>query len=329
MSDSEQPTPEDANPCGNCGALTQLVDVTCPSCGVLLAAYLAPRGATGASLAPATSATVTTAGDTSATHDVPSPSMTADPAGGNTTVAPMYSTPSFTTPALESSPFHQPKSRSPMSDALQGPGDRPGSGNDAVGTDELTKMADGKDELSHMASGSDELAEMAAGGGASLTKQIEAELAGARVTFDGDEPVIDSDQIAITQTPGSEPSFVETRTGSNRVPGVDEVTTSQSAERRGLYDQTISGAVGDSDQRGSSSGHGSGFDPNAVVRWLPFVLIGLFILGFGRSLPGMGGVIGFVLVAGLIYLLLKWTAASSRKTTSMPRDESWNRKKRR
>lgn len=60
------------------------------------------------------------------------------------------------------------------------------------------------------------------------------------------------------------------------------------------------------------------------MRWIPFILIGCVMLGVGRSLPSFGGVIGFVLVIGLIYLLVKVAAASSRKTTSMPRDTTWN-----
>ncbi len=63
------------------------------------------------------------------------------------------------------------------------------------------------------------------------------------------------------------------------------------------------------------------------MRWIPFILFGCVMLGVGRSLPGFGGVIGLALVIALIYLLVKVAAASSRKTTSMPRDESWNTKR--
>ncbi|MEJ7901971.1 MAG: hypothetical protein WKF63_08980 [Thermomicrobiales bacterium] len=76
--------------------------------------------------------------------------------------------------------------------------------------------------------------------------------------------------------------------------------------------------------QGPSTGQ---FDPATLVRWIPFILIGCVMLAVGRSLPGFGGVIGLALVIGLIYLLIKVAAASSRKTTSMPRDDSWNAKR--
>jgi hypothetical protein len=32
-------------------------------------------------------------------------------------------------------------------------------------------------------------------------------------------------------------------------------------------------------------------------------------------------------VAGLVWGLLKWTSATSRKTTAMPKDTDWNKKR--
>lgn len=340
MSDPEQTTPSADILCGACGApVVQPADATCPACGVLLAAYLAPSGSLGASDATPTPVAAMSPGDPSATRSLPSPAVVEEPGGD----APSFASPPLTTPPFQTSPMHRPTSQSPIGDALRRSGSAPDPRkSDAAGEDDLSKMADGNDELADMASGVDELAEMAAGGKTSLARQIEAELAGAKVTFEGARPVIDAEHVEIRQTTGGAPPVVaskveggaETPVGGRSVgkpAAVARQPTRQSATR-GRYGQPVSIPVvpsTDATHQPASTRGGRPVESGTVVRWLPFILIGLFIFAFGSSLPGMGGVVGFVIVVVLIYLLLKWTVASGRKTTTMPRDERWNRKKRR
>jgi len=316
MPDSEHPAPSGTAPsptCGNCGAPAPSTDLICPACGVLLAAYQAPAGATSAGAGP------------------------------------VFSTPSFNAPAFAPPPVHQPKSQSPIGDALkrsrnqmdaarfddvraQAAAEADELSRMAGGVDELSDMADGNDELSDMADGVDELSEMAAGGDTALARQIEAELAGAKVTFAGDAPVIETDQVEIMQTPGDKPAIVESKPAVHPEPTNAIDRLSKQAGIRGVYDHPMeeTGAPAEYPEPPSAAPvDESGFDLSMLIRWLPFILIGVVILGFGRSMPGIGALIGILLVVGLIVLLLKWTAASSRKTSSMPRDDSWNRKKRR
>ncbi len=297
--------------CGNCGVYVQASDITCPACGVLLAAYQAPAGATGN--AAITTAPAEPATDTSATHDVAPPPIAAPPA------------PPVARPAP---PRHQPRSQSPIGDALR----RSQAARDPAPADlESDRFAD-------------ELARMATSDSA-LAREVEAELAGAKVTFDGARPVIETDQVDVTHSEDGAPVVAEhasstsmptvsapvtepgRATGSDSVPVVQTqpILTSSTANPA-LRQHTVETTtpVGPSPSQGPATGQ---FDPATLVRWIPFILIGCVMLGFGRSLPGFGGLIGFALVIGLIYLLVKVAAASSRKTTSMPRDDSWNTKR--
>lgn len=302
------PTGEPPAPtCGNCGVHVQAADITCPACGVLLAAYQAPSGAM-ANVA-ITTAPAEPAGDTSATHDVASP--------------PIASTPE-PAPARHVPTHHQPRSQSPIGDALR----RSQAARDAAPADlESDRFAD-------------ELARMATIDSA-LAREVEAELAGARVTFDGASPVIETDQVDITHTRDGSPVIAEkpdstastsatepSPQSGSRLPPVTRpqpVRTSSTANPA-LRQHTVETTTPVDPVQSQRPSTGQ-FDPATLVRWLPFILIGCVMLAVGRSLPGFGGVIGIALVIGLIYLLVKVAGASSRKTTSMPRDDSWNTKR--
>jgi hypothetical protein len=151
-----------------------------------------------------------------------------------------------------------------------------------------------------------------------LARDVEADLAGARVTFDGNEPVIETDRVDIGHTGDGAPVVVPHDPVPAPVaatPATTPLTPTASAP--------VTEPVATPVPSGQPPGPGS-LTPATLVRWIPFILIGCFVLGIGRSLPGFGGVLGFVLVFGLIYVLVKVAAASSRKTTSMPRDDTWN-----
>ncbi len=315
------PTAEPATPaCGNCGAPVRAADITCPACGVLLAAYQAPAGAAG-NEAIAT-APAQFPGDTSATHDVATPAMTSPLPP--TAPEPTRGSP----PERPAPPRHQPRSQSPIGDALRRSTEARATNPDALGSAEIA----------------DELARMATSDSA-LAREVEAELAGAKVTFDGDAAVIETDQADLTHTPegallvgehasaAADPQASAPGTASTQFPqsGSGSATLARPQPVRpsarvtpARVDRTVettatpvTAPVG---QR-PSTGH---FGPATVMRWIPFILIGCVLLGVGRSLPGFGGVIGIALVIGLIYLLVKVAAASSRKTTSMPRDTTRN-----
>jgi len=276
MTDSAQSSPGPASTltCGNCGAPVQPDAVACPACGVLLAAYQAPAGAAGNE---AISAPIPPPAATSATREIPSPAM-----------------PVPVSPATASPPRHQPRSQSPIGDALRRSRESGTSGAEDLASD------DAADELARMATSDSPLA-----------RAVEAELAGAKVTFDGDAAVIETDRVDLTHTPEGAPVVVSHAPAIPVSPPRPQPVRSSSG---------VAPVVPAGDQRPASGGH----DPARVVRWVPFILIGCFVLGFGRSLPGFGGIIGVALVIGLIYVLIKVAAASSRKTTSMPRDDSWN-----
>lgn len=320
MSSDQPPTAEPSMPaCGNCGVPVRAADITCPACGVLLAAYQAPAGATG-NEAIAT-APAQPAGSTSATHDVPTPAMSSPP-----TPTTLESTPGS---PLErpAPPRHQPRSQSPIGDALRRSREARATGPGDLGSAEVA----------------DELARMATSDFA-LAREVEAELAGAKVTFDGDAAVIETDQADLTHTPEGAPLVVEhasaaadpqasaPATASTQLPqsGSGSATSARPQPVRPAArvipapgERTMEATATPVDQR-PATGH---FDPATMARWIPFILIGCVMLVVGRSLPGFGGLIGFALVIGLIYLLVKVAAASSRKTTTMPRDDSWSTKR--
>jgi len=321
MPSSDQPSiAEPSMPaCGNCGVPVRTADITCPACGVLLAAYQAPAGAAG-NEAIAT-APAQFPGDTSATHDVATPAMTS-PLPPTAPEPTRGSPPERPTP-----PRHQPRSQSPIGDALRRSTDARATNPDALGSAEIA----------------DELARMAMSDSA-LAREVEAELAGAKVTFDGDDAMIETDQVDLTHDPegapvvaahapaSAHPQASAPATASTQLPqsGSGSATSARPQPVRPAArvipapgERTMEATATPVDQR-PATGH---FDPATMARWIPFILIGCVMLVVGRSLPGFGGLIGFALVIGLIYLLVKVAAASSRKTTTMPRDDSWSTKR--
>ncbi len=295
MTDSAQSSPGPASTltCGNCGAPVQPDAVTCPACGVLLAAYQAPAGAAGNE---AISAPIPPPAATSATREIPSPAM-----------------PVPVSPATASPPRHQPRSQSPIGDALRRSRDSGSTGPQDLASD------DAASELARMAADDSPLA-----------REVEAELAGAKVTFDGAAAVIQTDRVDVTHSADGAPVVAGHAPVVRETPAVESVAEPSTRPQPVWPTSRVApvapaGAmdtpVGPNEGQRPALG---GLDPATVVRRVPFVLIGCFVLGFGRSLPGFGGIIGVALVIGLIYVLIKVAAASSRKTTSMPRDESWH-----
>nr|MBA3277082.1 hypothetical protein [Chloroflexia bacterium] len=218
MTESAQPSSGAASApaCGNCGVPVQPDAVTCPACGVLLAAYQAPAGASG-------NETISVA-DTSATHETASPAMTstAGPVG---------------TPAKPITPLrHTPRSQSPIGDAL-----RRSRESGTSGAEDLASH-DAADELARMATSDSPLA-----------RAVEAELAGAKVTFDGDAAVIETDRVDLTHTPEGAPVVVSHAPAIPVSPPRPQPVRSSSG---------VAPVVPAGDQRPASGGH----DPARVVR---------------------------------------------------------------
>ena len=349
--------------CGNCGAAVTPDAVMCPACGVLLAAYQVAGGSGPSDPLPAAQATaeppVVKPPETSETGVTPSPYATpgiADPVippeTSETGATPSADAmPSFTMPAFSTPPDHTPRSQSPIGDALRtssesgigrGVPDTHGHSRYMVemtrmgspaaeltvmaeGVDELADMSDGVDELSDMAGGNDELSSMA-GTGSGLAAEVEAELAGARVRFAGNRPVIESEVVEVVQTPGDAPAVVTPKPAparpTPRAPMVERRQQEQVASRTGVYDTPVSHVIGAEAPTPASRPKNPGVGP-----WIPLVLLVCVVLVFARIVPAAGGILGLILVAALVWGLLKWTSATNRKTTAMPKDKDWNRKR--
>ena len=190
--------------CGNCGKPVAADAITCAHCGVLLAAYQATGG----------SESLTIVIPDSPVDDISSPA----------TGTPPPAAPSPTPPGPGPAP--RPVSSSPIGDALR----RSRNETDAElrhetslsdlasdelaamasGNDDLADMADGDDDLAAMASGNDELSAMAGGGQTgSFEEAVNAELAGARVVFAGDKPVIEGAEVEVIEPGEGEPDVIE------------------------------------------------------------------------------------------------------------------------
>ncbi len=226
-------SPSAAPSCGNCGAAVESSSITCPACGVLLAAY---QSATGSS----SQSSAYSGGDSSATHHTPGaesgtgfgssatgPSTVTPGSAYEATPSPPYDpTPPGSPPPYATPPTHQPRSSSPIGDALRSSqvdmttpiqpdalveSDAPAEELTRMVSsyDGLTGMASGEDELAEMASGEDELARMASGGKSTLAEQVEAELTGAKVVFDGADPVIEAPDVTVSNPGEGEPDVVE------------------------------------------------------------------------------------------------------------------------
>jgi len=272
--------------CGNCGAAVAATDITCPACDVLLAAYQAPAGSTSS--------------ETAATHDVPSPAMTPEP--------PTAPEPS---PAIDPRAGQRPPSRSPIGDALRR--DR--------GSLERTTAQNMSNQRETQAR---EEADTATGA-SDFEKEVNAELTGARVTFDHGRSVIETDQVDITQTPEGEPSVVAERPApivSRAAPAKPLPIRAQPVTTATVRAEPVPDYPDMQVPRAAP-------DPSRIGRWLPYIIFGCVFLGFARSFSGTGVVIGIMIVGAVIFLLMRATRATSRKTTSMPRDTNWKGPRRR
>jgi hypothetical protein len=63
-----------------------------------------------------------------------------------------------------------------------------------------------------------------------------------------------------------------------------------------------------------------------AIMAIPFLLIFCLILGVGRGVGGFA-VISLITFGLIVYLLVRAAGLTGRKTTTMPRDDSLNRRK--
>jgi hypothetical protein len=267
--------------CGNCGVAVHSSDITCPACGVLLAAYQAPAGSS--------------AIDSSATHEIPSPSMVPDQIE-LTAPSPAQAAPANRT--------ERPVSQSPIGDALRR---ERGSLSQASAREDRRQSAETADELAQMATNTSDFA-----------KEVDADLAGAKVTFDHGRTVIEANQADITRTPEKEPSVVVERPA----PPKPTPVRSQPVRAAEARPQADSGHVDIPTSRSAP-------DPTRIGRWIPYIIFGCVFLGFTRSFSGTGLIMAIAIAIFVVFLIMKATKATSRKTTSMPRDTSWKGPRRR
>lgn len=297
--------PENANRCGNCGGAISGNDVVCPACGVLLAAYRAPDGATVGTRA-ATRPVASPAPETDALSAMPDP-MPASP-------------PPPAVPSPSATPRHTPRSMSPIGDALN----RTRRAETTIGTasDGVASEA-AADELATMATSDSE-----------LSRQIDAQLSGAKATFDGATPAITSDPDAAPtpSAPATVPgpaaargnasqSAAAARTASQpaQAAAIERIRLAREEQR--LRDAAVERVRTQHPRRGGAQ---VGV-PTKVLRAAPFILILIFILlGFNRVMALVG--IAFTIGAGLllVVVLLNLTSRTGRKTGDMPRDDRFD-----
>ena len=335
--------------CGNCGATVPTEAITCPECGVLLAAYQAAGGSESLTIV------VPEIPDAS---DIPVAEMT----------------PPASPPAVEVSPTTsgRPAGSSPIGDALRrsraeveshlSPGEAGArsAGDDLASmasADDLSAMADGDDDLAEMAAGNDELAAMAGGGAStSFEEAVNAELAGAKVVYEGGTPVIEAADVEVIEPGDGPPVVIEHAapatppSSASRPMGTDRPAPEDRGRARPA--QAISTSGGTSGQQVQSTGSYPSRVP-AAPSWqsipggkqslwpqdkprpeigkmagplmaIPFLLIVCVILGAGR---GVGGFlfISLITMVIIVYLLVRAARMAVRKTSSMPRDDGQSR----
>lgn len=315
--------PDGASRCGNCGGTVSRDDVVCPACGVLLAAYRAPDGATVGTRA-ATRPVASPAPETDALSAMPDP-MPASP-------------PPPAVPSLSATPRHTPRSMSPIGDALN----RMRRAETTIGTmsDGLASM-DAADELATMATSDSE-----------LSRQIDAQLSGAKATFDGATPAITSDpdaaptpsapatvpvpaaargnasQPAATARTASQPAPVTRATGERAAQAAAIERIRLAREEQRMRDATVSGtpsAPMGTIERLENRASWRERDLGKIISVAPFILILIFILvGFNRVMALVG--IAFAIGAGLllVIVLLNLTSRTGRKTGDMPKDDRFD-----
>ena len=295
MTQADTTNPQETAPsqtCGNCGAVTATDAITCPACGVLLAAYQAPAGAIAAaepipaaydSASPSTA--MGASGDTSATRDVPSAPMT----------GPVEAAPAPAPPVS-----HRPRSQSPIMDALKR------TQTEDVETSTIEDSAAAATELEAMAADETD-----------FSREVEAELAGAKVTFDGNTAVLTSEADA--------PPPVEHPPAVAVAPTAPAPRQRQPVRTAPRYENPV--AVDTAPDSGPvkpvptpASRFGGAFF---------FVVILILFFSVALRMPVLGAISGLIIAIAVVAALLKLASLSGRKTTSMPRDERWNRSRKR
>lgn len=222
----------------------------------------------------------------------------------------------------------------------------------ADGFDELTDMADGQDDLATMASGEDELAQMAAGAsGTTLAEEVEAELRDVVITTRHGQPVIKEASGSIPLN--ADPEVVEAAAAVILERPADPRRRVQAAEPPvSAPEQPVDPPV--RPQRATSERTGQArpiawvnnesgapsrpvpvpsappvttIKPKDLVLWIPFGIMICVVLGIGGRSNGLVGFLLFVAVVAVFFALLKSTRATSRKTTSMPKQQPDNRRR--
>ncbi len=280
--------------CGNCGAPVSASDVMCPVCGVLLAAYEAPSGAS------------------SVTAAIQPVSI---PAGQPET--PLIGPPANEEPPSSSttapSPIHLLRSTSPVGDAL----DRVEASGSSISADaEVAAGDDLASELSQMTRNDSDLA-----------KEVEARLRGAKVRFDGRAPVIESQpeppaSVAPAPSPPPAPSPSQgAATGALRQDQDRLAAEPVAPGRSAPATQPVGSGVNDRSRARPAL-------VDNIIRALPFLLIAIFVVqGFSSTVTIIGGVVMVVIGMLTVIGLLGATSRVGRKTTSMVRDDPSSRRR--
>lgn len=284
-----------ANRCGNCGRAVTPVDIMCPACGVVLAAYQPPAGAA--------------VGNSAATRPIGTPPAPLSAPAIPDPVTPPASD-AIRTPPAPVAPKHTPRSMSPIGDALK----RARQVETTIGTpaDRLAS-SDTADELASMATTDSE-----------LSRQIDAQLSGAKVTFEGATPAITSDPEATPATPppptAREIAMERTRLARVAQQERDAAGAANASPQPAAFERIRA--------RYRTPVLPGGIRRGTLLRALPFILIALFVvLGSNRAMTLLG--ILFGLAGGIVLLIVILNAATrtGRKTTHMPKDD-WRPRKR-
>lgn len=213
---------------------------------------------------------------------------------------------------------------SPIGDALNRARDAEttiGTPSDQLGSEDTA------DELATMASTDSE-----------LSRQIDAQLSGAKVTFDGVTSTITPEPdappaAAPTATPATQPAAV-VQADTPRQPAATAQTAAIERIRLAREEQRSRDAAAGA-QPGTSgrfparlrtpaSSPDSGL--GKTVRIAPFVLIAMFILlGFDRMIAMFGVIFGIGAGLLLLVIILRQASRTGRKTTDMPKDDQFDR----
>lgn len=186
--------------CGNCGERVAPDAVTCSHCGVLLAAYQSTAGSETLSIVTPESPVEPPASTVPTAPTLPAEIPTAQPGLRPTSISPIGDALRRSHHETQAELHREPLLPSPEADDLAAM---------ASGDDDLAAMADGDDDLAAMASGDDELSAMAREGGESFEAAVNAELAGAKVVFAGNKPVIEGAAVEVVEPGEGEPDVID------------------------------------------------------------------------------------------------------------------------